>query len=133
MAANWRTIALDAEQIATGELETIRAELALYFLLHDPGDGMAVFTRRLKPGACKVYFSPACHAYTEFIFERHAARRATAPGLLGTTLLVGYPSAVASLLGRPRAIAAFGPGIRQPIPGARIAAETVLLPKASIP
>lgn len=133
MVANWRMIALDAERIAAGELEKIRAELALYFLLHDPGDGMAVFTRRLKPGACEVYFSPACRAYTEFIFERHAARRATAPSLLGTTLLVGYPSAVASLLGRPRAIAAFRPSLRQPLPGARIAAETLFLPKASSP
>ena len=48
--ADWSLIALDPAQIAAGELEKIRAEFARYFLLHDPGPDMAVFTRRAKSG-----------------------------------------------------------------------------------
>jgi hypothetical protein len=127
MAADWRMIALDAEQIAAGGLEKIRAEFALFFLLHDPGAGMAVFTRRAKSGACEVYFSPACVPYTEFIFERHDAERTRAPGLLGTTLLVGHASAVGNLLGKPREVASFRQMLQQQLPAARIAAGAMFL------
>lgn len=113
MAADWSMIALDPAEIAAGELERIRADFARYFLLHDPGVALAVFTRRAKPGRCEVYFSPGCDAYTEFIFERHTAKRARAPGLLGTTLLVGYPAAVSSLLGKARVVESFREMLRQ--------------------
>jgi hypothetical protein len=99
-AADWSMIVLDSTAIAAGELEKIRAEFARFFLLRDPGAGTAVFTRRGKAGGCEVYFSPECDAYAEFIFERHAAEKSRAPALLGTTLLVGYPAAVGSLLGK---------------------------------
>src|ERR1700730_9309373 len=100
MTAEWSMITLAPAQIAAGELETIRADFARYFLARDPGPGMAVFTRRAKSGGGEVYFSPACAIYTEFIFERHQAQRTRPPLLLGTTLLVGYPAAVSCLLGK---------------------------------
>ena len=127
MAADWRMIELDAEQIAAGELEKIRAEFALFFLLRDPGDGMAVFTRRARSGACEVYFSPACAPYTEFIFERHHAAPTRAPGLLGTTLVVGYTAAVGNLLGKPREVASFRQMLRQQLPAGRIVAGALFL------
>jgi hypothetical protein len=100
-------ITLASGEIAAGELEKIRADIARYFLLHDPGPDAAVFTRRAKWSACEVYFSPACVIYTEFIFERHQAQHARAPALLGTTLLVGYPAAVGCLLGKGRRVESF--------------------------
>ncbi len=127
MAADWRMIALDAEEIAAGELENIRAEFALFFLLRDPGGGMAVFTRRAKSGACEVYFSPACVPYTEFIFERHQAKPTRSPGLLGTTLLVGYTAAVGNLLGKSREVASCRRIFQQQLPAAKIAAGAMFL------
>ncbi len=127
MAADWCMISLDADRIAAGELEKIRAEFALLFLLRDPGAGMAVFTRRAKSGACEVYFSPACMPYTEFIFDRHPAERTRAPGLLGTTLLVGYTSAVGNLLGKPREVASLRQMREQQLPAAKIAAGPLFL------
>ena len=113
MAADWSMIALDPAEIAAGELEKIRADFARYFLLHDPGVTLAVFTRRAKAGCCEVYFSPGCDTYTEFIFERHTAKRARTPALLGTTLLVGYPAAVGCLLGKTRGVESFREMLRQ--------------------
>jgi hypothetical protein len=127
MVANWRMIALDAEEIAAGGLEKIRAEFALFFLLRDPGAGMAVFTRRAKSGACEVYFPPACAPYTEFIFERHRAASTRPPGLLGTTLLVGYTAAVGNLLGKPREIASFKEMLQQQMPATQAAAGAMFL------
>ena len=120
-------IALLPDAIAAGELERIRADFARFFLLHDPGAGMAVFTRRAKSGACEVYFSPACSAYTEFIFECHPARRSRAPTLLGTTLLVGYPAAVGFLLGKPREVESFRDMMRLTLAADRTAAQTEFL------
>ena len=127
MAADWRMIELDAEEIAAGKLETIRAEFALFFLMRDPGAALAVFTRRAKSGACEVYFSPACVPYTEFIFERHHAETTRAPALLGTTLLVGYTSAVGNLLGKPKDISSFKQMLQQQLPAAQIAAGAMFL------
>lgn len=100
MADDWYMIELGAQQIRAGELERIRAEFSTFFLLREPGTNMAVFTRRARSGSCEVYFAPDCRRYTDFIFERHPAVRTRAPGLLGTTLLVGHPTAVSPLLGR---------------------------------
>ena len=127
MAADWSMITLAPAQIAAGELEKIRADFARFFLLHDPGSDMAVFSRRAKSGACEVYFSPACVAYTEFIFERHPAERARAPALLGTTLLVGYNAAVSRLLGKPREVESFREMLRQSFAGEQVATRSSFL------
>ena len=100
MSADWNMIVLEPPQIAAGELEKIRAEFARYFLLSEPGQSVAVFTRRTKTGGCEIYFSPDCGTYAEFLFERMPPQKARAPALLGTTLLVGYPAAVGALLGK---------------------------------
>ena len=113
MTAEWSMITLTPAEIAAGDLEKIRADIARFFLLHDPGPDTAVFTRRAKSGACAIYFSPACAMYTEFIFERHPPERARTPALLGTTLLVGYPAAVSCLLGKAREVASFREMLRR--------------------
>jgi hypothetical protein len=127
MAAEWSVLTLAPAQIAAGELEVIRAEFARFFLLRDPGSGMAVFTRRAKSGACEVYFSPACAMYTEFIFERHRADRTRAPALLGTTLLVGYPAAVGCLLGKAQRVESFREMLRQSFAEERLVAHSAFL------
>lgn len=127
MAADWSMITLTPDKIAAGELENIRADIARCFLLRDPGPGMAVFTRRAKSGACEVYFSPSCVAYTEFIFERHHAECARTPPLLGTTLLVGYPAAVSCLLGKPRAVGSFRNMLRESFEAEQAAARAAFL------
>src|SRR5471032_3013375 len=127
MASDWSMITLEPAGIAAGELENIRADFARFFLLYDPGPGMAVFTRRAKSGACDVCFSPACAAYTEFIFERHPAERARPPALLGTTLLVGYPAAVGCLLVNARKIESFREMLQNTFADERIAARASLL------
>ena len=127
MAAEWSMITLTSAQIAAGELEEIRADFARFFLLRDPGPGMALFTRRAKTGACEVYFSPACAKYTDFIFERHQAEQTRAPVLLGTTLLVGYPAAVGCLLGKARRVESFREMLRQPFADEHAAARTAYL------
>lgn len=127
MSADWSMILLEPGAIAAGELEIIRADFARYFLSRDPGAAMAVFTRRAKSGACEVYFSPACAIYTEFIFERHPARYCRAPALLGTTLLVGYDTAIGRLLGKARTIASFKTALRQhAAPGHEVARPAFL-------
>ena len=60
MTADWSMIVLDADAIAAGALEKIREEVGRFFVLHDRGLTVAVFTRRAKSGACEVYFSPDC-------------------------------------------------------------------------
>ncbi len=127
MSADWSMIALDPDAIAAGELEKIRADFARFFLLHDPGASLAVFTRRAKAGGCDVYFSPGCDAYTEFIFERHHAERARTPALLGTTLLVGYPAAVSGLLGKAPGVQSFRDMLRRSLAEERAAAQTSFL------
>ena len=127
MAAEWRMITLAPAQIAAGELENIRADFARFFLLRDPGPGMAVFTRRAKSGACEVYFSPACTIYTEFIFERHQAEQTRAPALLGTTLLVGYPAAVGCLLGKAQRVESFREILRQSFADEHLVARSAFL------
>jgi hypothetical protein len=113
MAADWRMIVLDSKAIAAGELEKIRAEAARYFVSHDPGPGLAVFTRRAKAGGCEIYFSPGSEVYAEFILETHSAATTRAPALLGTTLLVGYPQAVGGLLGKASSVEALSATSRQ--------------------
>jgi hypothetical protein len=127
MAADWSMIALDPDAIAVGELEKIRAEFARYFLLHDPGPMLSVFTRRAKSGGCEVYFSPDCDAYTEFIFERYSRRQARAPALLGTTLLVGYPESVSRLLGKTPGVESFRDMLRRSLAEERAAEQTSFL------
>jgi hypothetical protein len=127
MAADWSMITLTPDGIAAGELENIRADFARCFLLRDPGPGIAVFTRRAKSGACEVYFSPSCAAYTEFIFERHPAGRTRTPPLLGTTLLVGYPAAVSCLLGKPREVGSFRKMLRDSFEADQAAARAAFL------
>ncbi|MEO7727050.1 MAG: hypothetical protein ABIS45_07325 [Burkholderiales bacterium] len=111
---DWHMITLEPAEIAAGALENIRADFARFFLLHDPAADTAIFTRRAKWGSCEVFFSPACAMYTEFIFERHKARRSRAPALLGTTLFVGYPAAVSFLLGKSRDVASFREMLKKP-------------------
>ena len=127
MAADWSKIALDPDAIAAGELEIIRAEFARFFLLHNPGPTLAVFTRRAKPGGCDVYFSPDCDGYAEFIFERHARERTRAPSLLGTTLLVGYPESVSRLLGKAPGVESFKSMLRRSLAEERAAGQTAFL------
>lgn len=127
MTNEWSMITLTPDQIAAGELEDIRADFARFFLLRDPGASMAIFTRRAKSGACDVYFSPGCVAYTEFIFERHTAERARAPALLGTTLLVGYPAAVSCLLGKMREVGSFRKILQESFDAEQTAARAAFL------
>ena len=127
MAGDWYMIGLDPDAIAAGELEKVRAEFARFFLLHDPGTSLAVFTRRAKSGGCDVYFSPGCDAYADFIFERHPAERSRAPALLGTTLLVGYPAAVSCLLGKAPGVESFRDMLRRSLAEERAAGQTSYL------
>jgi hypothetical protein len=127
MAADWSMIVLDPDAIAAGELEKIRAEFARFFLLHDPGPSVAVFTRRAKSGGCEVYFSPDCAAYSEFIFDRHPPERARAPALLGTTLLVGYPESVSRLLGKAPGVESFRDMLRRSLAEERAAEQASFL------
>ncbi len=127
MATDWSMIVLQAAEIAAGELENIRADVARYFLLHDPGSSAAVFTRRAKLGNCEVYFSPGSAAYTEFIFERHTVKSSRPPPLLGTTLLVGYPAAVSCLLGKAPNVEAFPKVLRRSLKTQKAAAYTSFL------
>jgi hypothetical protein len=127
MAADWSKIMLDPDAIAAGELEKIRGEFARFFLLHNPGPTLAVFTRRAKPNSCEVYFSPACDAYTEFIFERHPRERTRAPSLLGTTLLVGYPESVSCLLGKGPGVVSFKGMLQRSLAEERAAGQTAFL------
>ena len=113
MAADWSMLVLDPTQIAAGELEKIRADFARFFLSHDPGSSLAVFTRRTKTGGCEIYFSPGCEVYAEFLFERLPAQQTRAPALLGTTLLVGYPAAVSALLGKASTVESLATHSRQ--------------------
>jgi hypothetical protein len=127
MAADWSKIALDPDAIAAGELEKIRGEFARFFLLHNPGPTLAVFSRRAKPSGCEVYFSPDCDAYAEFIFERHPRERTRAPSLLGTTLLVGYPESVSRLLGKTQSVVSFRGILQRTLAEERAAGQTALL------
>jgi hypothetical protein len=127
MAADWNTIELHPDAIAAGALENIRAEVTRFFLLHDPGPSLAVFTRRAKTGGCDVYFSPGCEAYAEFIFENHPPKLTRAPALLGTTLLVGYPESVSCLLGKASAVGSFRDMLRQSVAKERAATHTSFL------
>src|SRR4051812_29879690 len=124
MTAEWSMIVLDADAIAGGALEKIREEIGRFFLLHERGPTVAVFSRRAKSGACEVYFSPDCSAYTEFIFERHAPGRVRAPALLGTTLLVGYPESVSRLLGKAPGVASFRNMLRRSLAEERAANQS---------
>ena len=126
MSADWSMIVLDAAQIAAGELEKIRGEFARFFLLRDPGSSLAVFTWRTKAGGCEIYFSPGCDGYAEFIFERHDAQRSRPPALLGSTLLVGYPHAVGSLLGRTSKVHSTAETARQTQPATTTARPAFL-------
>ncbi|MEO8441868.1 MAG: hypothetical protein ABI547_05230 [Betaproteobacteria bacterium] len=127
MAADWSKIVLDPDAIAAGDLENIRAEFARFFLLHNPGPTLAVFTRRAKPSGCDVYFSPDCEAYAEFIFERHSRERTRAPSLLGTTLLVGYPESVSRLLGKAPGVAPLRGMLQRSSAEERTAGQTAFL------
>ena len=127
MATDWSVIVLEPAEIAAGELEKIRADVARFFLMHDPGSRSAVFTRRAKLGNCEVYFSPGSAAYTEFIFERHTVERSRQPALLGTTLLVGYPAAVSCLLGKAPNVQSFPEIKRRSLASQKAAAPAAFL------
>ena len=127
MSADWNMIELNSDAIAAGELEKIRAEVTRFFLMHDPGPSVAVFTRRTKSGGCDVFFSPGCETYAEFIFESHPPKRGRAPALLGTTLLVGYPESVSCLLGKAPGVESFRDMLRRSLAEERAASQTSLL------
>ena len=127
MTTDWSMIVLEPAEIAAGELEKIRAEVARFFLLHDPGSSSAVFTRRAKLGHCEVYFSPDSAAYTEFIFERHTVKSSRPPALLGSTLLVGYPAAVSCLLGKAPNVKSFPKILQRSLANKKAAASASFL------
>ncbi len=107
MTADWRRIELSREQILAGELEKIRAQVSLFMMTSDAGGDVAVFTRRTKSGGCEVFFPPAALQLSEFVFERHPPQSSRAPALLGTTLLLGNHTSVATLLGKSSGVQSF--------------------------
>jgi hypothetical protein len=99
MAGDWRRIELSRDQISAGELEKIREQFSVFSVTGATAADVAIFTRRTRSGGSEVYFSPAALPYAEFVFEHYPPCACNRPALLGTTLLVGIHSEVASLLG----------------------------------